>query len=184
MKTKSSNTKKIIEQLAIGTGVIILSIANPLLPTNLLRTYMKRKKFLKGLFLKDIKRLQSRQLIDFKILDDDKIRIILKRRGKELAIEHSLDNVKVERSRNWDRKWCLIMFDIPIDKNRARYALREKFKEWQFYQLQKSVYITPWPCENQIDFIGEVFDIRKYILIFYISRFEGEEKLKCHFNLI
>lgn len=75
------------------------------------------------------------------------------------------------------------MFDIPHNHRTARDALRKKLLDLKFYPLQKSVFITPYPCEDEVDFIASIFDIRKYILILYVVYFEGEEKLKHHFNI-
>ena len=75
------------------------------------------------------------------------------------------------------------MFDIPHDHKIARDAFRTKLEDLKFYSLQKSVFITPYPCEKEIEFIATVFDVRKHVLILYVSRFEGEEKLKHHFGV-
>ena len=182
MKTKNPKTKELLKYLALGSGIIVLSMLNPLLPHKLLKTYIKNKKIQKRRFLEDLKRLQNRELIDFEILDDDKIEITLKRRGKITALKYDIDDIKLDK-RKWDRKWRLVIFDFPKNVKRARDAFREKLKELSFYQLQKSVYIIPYSCENEIDFICEFFNIRKYLLLLTISNFEGEEKLKHHFGL-
>jgi len=75
------------------------------------------------------------------------------------------------------------MFDIPHIKKWARDALRNKLRELGFYQLQKSVFIYPYQCENEIDFLCEVFGIRKHVLLIVCNDFEGSEKLRHHFGL-
>lgn len=47
------------------------------------------------------------------------------------------------QAKKWDRKWRLVIFDIPEKERKARDALREKLKELGFGRWQKSVYISP-----------------------------------------
>ena len=182
MKTKSPKTKELLQYLALGSGIAILSMFNPLFPHKLLKTYIKNRQIQKRRFLEDIKRLQNRELIDFEILDGDKVKITLKNKGKIKALKYNIDDMKLDK-RKWDGKWRLVIFDFPKNIKRTRDAFREKLKDLNFYQLQKSVYITPYQCENEIDFICEFFKIRNHILLLTVANFEGAEKLKYRFRL-
>ena len=51
-------------------------------------------------------------------------------------------------------------FDIPEKLKRAREVLRDKLKDIGFIELQKSVFAHPFECEDEINFIVEVFQIR------------------------
>ena len=75
------------------------------------------------------------------------------------------------------------MFDIPSNKNKSRDALRWKIKELGFYQLQKSVFVYPFPCEKEIDALGVFWNVRDNIVLMHVSGFEGEEKLKHVFKI-
>ncbi|HXF44462.1 MAG TPA: CRISPR-associated endonuclease Cas2 [Candidatus Paceibacterota bacterium] len=185
---KNSKPHNILNTLLISGGVLTISFINPLagalIVKNLIKLYFANKKFIKEKFLRDLKRLQERELIDYKVLQDGKIEILLTKRGKEKLLVYDFDNLKI-KSKRWDGKWRLIVFDIPDDRKQARDALREKLKKLEFYQIQKSVYLTPYKCEDEIDFICSVFDLsRNNVLIFEVSKFEGEEKLKRHFQLL
>ena len=65
----------------------------------------------------------------------------------------------------------------------SRRELVRKLKALGFYPIQKSVFLTPYACEKEIDFVCSIFEVREHVLIFYVSHFEGEEKLKHHFKL-
>ena len=45
--------------------------------------------------------------------------------------------------KKWDKKWRLVIFDIPEKKRKARNALREKLIELGFGKWQRSIYISP-----------------------------------------
>ncbi|MFN7088663.1 MAG: hypothetical protein ACK4NX_02515, partial [Candidatus Paceibacteria bacterium] len=61
--------------------------------------------------------------------------------------------------------------------------LRLKLKELGFYPLQKSVFVYPFQCEEEIDFLCSVFDVRRYVLLLEVSNFEGSEKLAYYFGV-
>jgi CRISPR-associated endonuclease Cas2 len=184
---KNSKSHKILNTLLAGGGILTISLISPLsgalLIKRLVKFYFRKKKFIKERFLRDLKRLQTRKLIDYKVLPNGKIKIVLTKLGKEKILIYDFDKLKLVSNR-WDGKWRLVVFDIPHFQNRARDALREKLKNLNFYQIQKSVYLIPYNCEDEIDFICSIFDInRNNVLIFEVSRFEGEEKLKHHFGV-
>lgn len=185
---KGSGSYKLLKYLAFGSGILILGSISPLggsqLTSSLLSNYFRRKSFEKHRFLTDLKKLQKRELIDYREFDDSRIKIVLTAKGKEKTLIYKLDDIKLDMPRRWDSKWRLIIFDIPHFCKKARDIFRKKLLDLKFYPIQKSVFITPYPCEDEIDFIASVFDIRKYILILYVSGFEGDEKLKYHFNIL
>ena len=49
-------------------------------------------------------------------------------------------------------------------------------KEMGLLSLQKSLFISPFDFSNEIDFIGEVFNVRKYILYFTIKNFSDKNQ--------
>ena len=168
-------------------GILLISTISPMSGTlilkQLVKKYFKNKKWEKAIFLQDLKRLQNRELIDFQQLPDGRLKITLKKLGKQKVLIYNLDEIKLKKQ-TWDKKWRLVIFDVPDNQKKAREALRRKIKEMGFYPLQKSVFINPYKCEDEIDFICSVFEInRNNVLILEINEFEGMEKLKYYFNL-
>ncbi len=183
MRVRNSKSKELLKFLAVGSGIVALSLLEPRLPTKLLAAYMRKKRFQRSLFLKDLRRLQERKLIDFREEAGGILKITLTRRGQEVILRYNFEELKIKRPRHWDGKWRLVIFDIPESHKRAREALRWKLKQLGFYPLQKSVFIHPFPCEDEIDFVSEVFGIRRHLLFLTIPAFEGSEKLAHHFGL-
>lgn len=183
MNTRDSKTKLLLKYMAFGGAIVVLSLANPVLPHYLIKAYFKNKKFQKAQFLRDLKRLQSRELVDYQELPDGQVKMTLKSNSKKIMLKYDIDTMKLGKPRSWDKKWRLIIFDIPNKKRAASGAFSGKLKDLGFYKLQKSVYLHPFPCEKEIEFITSIFNIREHILILNISDFEGEKKLKYHFGL-
>ena len=157
---RNSQPYRLLKYLAIGTGVLTLSLIAPvsgaMLVKNFIRYYFRNKKFQKYRFLNDLKNLQSRELVSYKEEGRGVVKITLTKNGREKILRYQIDEIKIKKPARWDGQWRLIMFDIPHYKRIARDAFRTKLKNLEFYPIQKSVFITPYPCENEIDFIASI----------------------------
>lgn len=94
-----------------------------------------------------------------------------------------IDEVIIKNPKNWDGKWRLVIYDLPIKFRKARDAFRWKLKDLGFYQFQKSAWAYPHPCEGELLFVADFFGVRKHIDILEVNKISNEEKLKSHFKL-
>lgn len=67
------------------------------------------------------------------------------------------------RRENWDHKWRVIIFDIPQELHHRRIKFRRKLKLLGCHMLQKSVFIFPYPCEEELSDIAAQLKISDYI---------------------
>jgi DNA-binding transcriptional regulator PaaX len=128
-----------------------------------------------------MKRMIKQQLIRIEEVED-KVNITILDKGKKRFYDYSLSKLKLKKG-SWDQKWRVVVFDIPEEKRIARDLLRAKMKELGFYILQKSVWVTPWPCRDEIDFIKHFYEVAPCVRLIEGSRFEGEEFVKAYFRL-
>ena len=184
---RNSRPSQILKAVAIAGGVLALSTIAPQsgarLVQSLVKAYMRTKRFEKERFLRDLRYLQGRKLIAYRALPDGTIEMTLARRGRQETLRYSFDELVLKRPLRWDGTWRLVTFDIPHVKKAAREALRHKLYELGFYPLQKSVFIVPYPCERELDFVCTVFGIRKHVLLLPAGRFDGDDKLRHHFGV-
>jgi len=103
--------------------------------------------------------------------------------GNKRAKRYQLDSMKIVSQKKWDGLWRLVMFDIPEDKKMARRGVNLVLKKLGCVQYQKSIFITPFPCEKEIDFVGKCFDARKHIRVITARDVEGVEQIKKAFKL-
>jgi phenylacetic acid degradation operon negative regulatory protein len=69
-------------------------------------------------------------------------------------------------SRRWDGYWRLVIFDVPIARNTHRQRLRRYLRERGYGFLQKSVWITPDPIQEEKElFAGARTDVSSLFLI-------------------
>ena len=131
-----------------------------------------------------VREFYNDRIIDYKEKDDGTVEIVLTKDGKKKALKYQIDEIKIKKPDKWDKKWRIVIFDIPEKKKKIREALRDKLKEIGFKELQKSVFIYPYPCEDEIDFIIEVFEIRPHVRFLIVDSFTNEEQFRLKFELI
>jgi len=131
-----------------------------------------------------IKEFYHQRLIAFKEKSHGKIEVILTDKGKLKALECKLEEMEIEIPSRWDKKWRIVIFDIPEKKRYQREIFRDKLKKLGFLKIQKSVFIFPYPCEDEINFLVEVLKIRRYVRIVLAKNITNQEELLLKFNLI
>jgi len=127
--------------------------------------------------------LYASELVDAQENTDGTYTLILKERGKKKALTYDLHRMKIEVPQIWDKQWKMICFDIPEAKKAARDAVREKFLKLGFYELQDSVFIYPFDCFKEVEYIAEIYDVRKHIRFVTASYIDNEKQLMRFFNL-
>ena len=125
--------------------------------------------------------LKKRKFIKIKKVGDKTI-IELTERGKKRKLEYDIERLKILKQDMWDGKWRMLMFDIPESKKNARESLRGKLKNLGFIQFQKSVWIYPHPCDNEVDFITEFFKIAEHVSLITV-KIDNDRPLRTKFNL-
>lgn len=130
-----------------------------------------------------IKRLNQKRLIEL-IERNNKLYIKITDNGKKLIKNFDYDNLELPQSKVWDKKWRLVVFDIPDKKKKERRAFSKKLKDIGFYPMQESVFIYPYNCRNEIDFICEFLLISRYVNYCVIESLDKREgDLYRFFNL-
>jgi DNA-binding transcriptional regulator PaaX len=142
------------------------------------------KKVKKRYLNRAIKRLYDSKLVEIKEDEKGNTILVLSEEGKKKMLIYNIENLKLKRQPKWDGYWRLFIFDIPEKFKRERYILSKKLKEIGMYQLQKSVYVYPFECKDELDFIIEYFGFRKYIRFILAKEIDNELHLRKIFGLI
>jgi DNA-binding transcriptional regulator PaaX len=130
-----------------------------------------------------VSRLQAKQLIRL-VETEEGVEIRVTPKGRELIRRTELEGSVRIIKQSWDKKWRIVLFDIPETKRVARDALRELLTSAGFYQLQKSVFVGPYPCEKQVSALADYFEIGDYVTCAEASRIgRQEQKVRRHFGL-
>lgn len=108
--------------------------------------------------------------------------VAITERGKRELLTYDIEQMAIERQNPWDGKWRMVFFDIPTG-HEARNIFRENLISMGFFQMQKSVYVHPFPCTKQIKFLREVYEMPHSVKLATIEHLENDEDLRRFFRL-
>lgn len=181
---QESNSGKIIRALGMGVGIAV-ALSNRRASYKVTKLLVKeifglnkKPKNLPSYFLK----LRKQKLIEI-IEDGNYHKLILTENGREVFLRFNYEELKIENPKIWDRNFRVVVFDIPETKRAARNSLREKMKELGCVKFNDSVWVYPYPCQKEIDFIANYWGIGKYVHFILARDITNRSSLERSFNL-
>ncbi|OHA54514.1 MAG: hypothetical protein A2Z62_00535 [Candidatus Terrybacteria bacterium RIFCSPLOWO2_02_42_20] len=172
---KGELAKEILMGLIKG-GIIVSSFALPNMPL-VLKMFKANDYRDRYRITRIMKKLKNKKLLDI-YEKEGKERIEITEKGKKRIVRYQIDELKLNRPKKWDGQWRIIMFDIPEKFKKGRDALAKKMKDMEIYPMQKSVYVCPFHCKDEIDFVSEVFGVRKFVHYVIAGDLGESEELK------
>lgn len=112
-----------------------------------------------------------------------KQRITISQAGKRRILEYSIDELKIAKQKRWDRKWRIVIYDIPKRNKSLQEVVREVLKNLGFYPIQESVYIIPYPCYKEIEFLRTYYNLSPFIKYLLVEKLEDDTTYKIYFGL-
>ncbi len=168
------NEKEIIRY--IGLGLFIAgSFVIPNLPVALQPIIKMRGN--KGL-RKMLKNLEKKRYIN---LGGEKIKLTL--RGRKLLNKIYLSEITIKEPKKWDGNWRLVAYDIPEIYKKSRELFREILERNGFYQIQKSLWVHPYECKEEIAVICKNINILPYVVVMTTEKLPNESDMIDHFDL-
>lgn len=181
-KPKSEITKDIFKFLLIS-GLVCIAATSPYFGVNLVQGIKNMKKYKRKRVYDTFYKLKKNGYIQTRN-KGGQIYISLTEKGKRRAGWMQIDDLKIEKPKTWDKKWRIVMFDIIELKRTHREAFRGKLKELGFKPLQKSVWINPFECKDEISLLRDFFGlIEKDIRLVIANNIEKDKELKEMFKL-
>jgi len=181
---ESKATKVALSVIAIAgvSGVVLLAvgIGNAV---QVFSMFKKSKKYSKTQIKSAMNNLHRQKLIEY-ASDKNEIKTVrITARGQSILKSFSIDLIKIQKPKQWDQKWRLVMFDLPMKYTKSRNSLRLKLKQLGFIQFQKSAWIYPYPCINEILFITDYYKVGKYVELLEVLNITNEKRFIKAFNL-
>ncbi len=171
-------------------GLVIAGMAGSIIVApNLVLLGGKALEYLdkRGRKLKDARvmyHMRRRNLVEYRRRPDGTFELQITKQGLRREQKLKLDTLSIRRPDKWDRKWRLVLFDIPEVNRRSRTALSTKLRELKFFQLQKSAWLHPFPCGGELDIIKKIYAIpESCIILTEIDNFVHGKELRKLYNL-
>lgn len=130
-----------------------------------------------------IGQMTKRKLVAVQNNSNGSVTVKITREGMSRALTYQLESMEIKKPKKWDKRWRLVIFDIPEKYRRARDMFRIRLRQLGLCLLQESVYIHPYPCANEIDFLRELYGIPVRVRYLLVEKTEDDEELKDHFDL-
>jgi DNA-binding transcriptional regulator PaaX len=128
-----------------------------------------------------IHNLKKKKYIKKVHLRDGGVRIEFTNKGKEYLRKHELEDLSIQNPKHWDGQWHFVIFDVPEKYRYARGVLRDTLKRLGFFRMQQSVWVYPYACEEEVDFLVEFLHLRTSVLQF-VGRIKHDEVLREYFR--
>ena len=140
------------------------------------RQQMKRKK----LTYDTLYRLKKQGCIK-EISKNGKKFLLLTSKGQ---LELLMRKAGIEKEKDWDGQWRILIFDIPEDCREKRNGLRRLLKRNNFVKLQASVFVSPYSLNREAISYLKQTGLINYIRLIRANEIDDDRDLKKKFNLI
>jgi len=132
---------------------------------------------------RSLRRLSEQRLVAEKRSADGTVRLVLTKEGERQA--RFLDlygrSIRIRKPKKWDGKWRVVVFDIPEDSRTFRNILRQHLYELEFHQLQKSVFVSPYPYEKPLLELVTLYGAEAHVRIMTVAWLDNGDMLKDRF---
>ena len=90
---------------------------------------------------------------------------------------------RLKKPKHWDKKWRVLIFDIPERRKVTRNKIRSTLSRLGFERLQDSVWIYPYDCEDVLALLKADFKVGKDMLYIVVDSIEYDRHLCDTFAL-
>ncbi len=181
-KPKSEIAKDILTWVFIG-GAVIIAATSPYFVQSILRARTKLKKYSNKRISDTFTNLRRGGMLNVETRNNQ-IYISLTRKGRHRAGRFQIDYLEIQKPKQWDRKYRVLIFDISHKKKIKREALRGKLRELGFYPFQKSVWVHAFDCQEEVALLRDFFGLTSDELnLMLAEKIEDDKRLREFFKL-
>lgn len=115
--------------------------------------------------------------------DADSIQLQLTVKGIHRVQRAQIEAISVQSQEPWDKRWRMVLFDIPARKAESRYILTSQLKRLGFIMVQRSMWVHPYPCFNEVAQLVQYANLQPFVTMAEISRIDdsSQRRLFVHY---
>lgn len=167
----------------IGAGVVLGAVIAAPNVVQIIDMFDPKGHTQRNRIWKAIKYLEEQERIKIEEIDGKRV-VMLTQSGKLLLNDLTIEELQIETPRMWDRKWRVVMFDIPMFRSRTRIPFREKLQDLGFEMYQKSVFVYPHECRKEVLAVAEHYGVRDYIRYLTVEEMSNMREFVRKFDLV
>ena len=182
-----------IKRILTGIGIVgviglafvaptAMILAKPFLDEKKQRERDEWKHYNPSYLRRSIRRLQKQKLVEI-VYKGGKETVILTQFGKRRILKYALSELSIEKPKQWDGKWRMIIYDVDEKKKKLRDTFRRALIALGFLKLQESVWVYPYPCEEQITFLREYYGVGSEVLYVVAIKLEDDTSYREYFDV-
>lgn len=92
--------------------------------------------------------------------------------------------IRIPQPGEWDRKWRLVLFDVPESKKKFREAFRYHLRRLGFAEFQRSAFLFPYPCSAAVDALADQFNLKEHVVMITAESVSNEFDFKKRYGLL
>lgn len=177
-RTRRNNLRLMILNTVKVAGVLSLFAIAP----NVLSA-MEKFGLLPSTRQKDVVNRSCNQLVKQGLLSWEKGKLRLTPKGQSKLRALELKRYDIPKPRRWDKKWRVLIFDIPEKQRALRNRIRDTLRAIGFIQLQRSVWVYPYDCEDLITLLKADFHVGRGMLYMVVDALEYDTRLLQEFGI-
>ena len=178
-KTRKGEIASLILGIVGMAGILVIGAVAPnlvqLLPTG-------QRKFSQKSLYKSVEKLKNRGLLK-KVKSQNGWRLELTRAGEKELWSIETKKKLLKKPWRWDKKWRILIFDIPEKKKKIRYQVRLTLINLGFRRLQDSVWIYPYECEDILELLRTKYGVRHEALYLRADKLSKDNRWREFFQL-
>lgn len=181
-KTVFPSTKQVLHFLA-AAGSIGLIFAFPGAAPAIGKLVLGEEEYTPWKMKKTIGQFRKQNFVTVEENSNGSTTVKITKKGLSKALTYRLDAMEIKKPKKWDRKWRVVIFDIPEKYKGLRDVFRGRLRQLDLHLLQESVYVSPYPCFNEIEFLRELYGVAVKVRYLLVEKLEDDEEIKSYFSL-
>lgn len=130
-------------------------------------------------FANAVRRLERKNLVGIRTRDGQEFWSLTKEGEKFVRLIKA--RMHYAGNQRWDKKWRLVVFDIPEKIRGRRDYLRKELNYLGFHQLQKSVWVSPYPLPPEFSEIVSELNLGKNYRLVVAESVDSDSDLRALF---
>ena len=113
--------------------------------------------------------LKRQGLVEFDDDDEGTQQLTITPAGALRLQKIYMDELVISTPKKWDGRWRMVSFDIPVSQSKSRVYFTGQLAQLGLKMLQKSMWVHPYDCFEQVEHIASFYNVRRYCSFFEIT---------------